>query len=368
MLRISGYFSAENCVKAVETKLQEFGIITEKHIVACVTDGASMMVKFGKIMSCEYHLCYAHAIHLAVCDMLYNKQIDLVENTVEIEDKSHEEGNGESEELVEDLDKALDLEFESDVGTDALFHVTYAEINSITNINETIKKIKNVVKLFRKSPIKNDILQKYVKEEFGCEKMVCLDTKTRWNSLLAMLERFLEIKSAISKALIDIKEEQIMVNVEFKTVTTIVKCLKPVKIGLEKLCGRNATLLTAGVFSFVIEELNEQNSEFTKNMKYSLIQRINERRNVNLIGLMQYLNIGRKFEAAAVTGDISRLPGKNCLVRQAQMIGTRLFCEEEESISNSSHSEEEIIEILKEKLLTLDEKLEKAIFSKRKVL
>ncbi|GFT13645.1 BED-type domain-containing protein [Trichonephila clavipes] len=310
MLRISGSFSAENCVETVETKLQEFKIITEKHIVACVTDGASMMVKFGKIMSCEYHLCYAHAIHLAVCDVLYNKQIDLVQNT-EVEDKSHED-NGESEELVEDLNKALDLEFKSCVGTDALFHVTYAEKNSITNINETIKKIQNVVKLFRKSPIKNDILQKYVKEEFGCEKMVCLDTKTHWNSLLAMLEKFLEIKSAISKALIDIKEEQMMVNVEFTTVTTIVKGLKPVKIGSEKLCSRNATLLTAeGAFSFVIGELNEQNSEFAKNMKYSLIQRINERRNINLIGLMQYLNFWRKYEAAAVTGDISRLPGKN---------------------------------------------------------
>ncbi|GFS89091.1 uncharacterized protein TNCV_1258471 [Trichonephila clavipes] len=332
MLRINGSFSAENCVKAVETKLQEFGIITEKHIVACVTDGASMMVKFG---SCEYHQCYAHAIHLAVCDVLYNKQIDFVENTVEVENKSHqEEDNGESEELVEDLDKVLDLEFESG-----------------------------------KIPYKNDILQKYVKEEFGCEKMVCLDTKTRWNSLLTMLERFLEIKSAISKALIDIKEEQMMVNVEFETVTTIVKGLKPVKIGLEKLCSRNATLLTAeSVFFFVIGELNEQNSEFAKNMKYSLIQRINERRNVNLIGLMQYLNFGRKYEAAAITGDISRLPGKNCLVRQAQMIGRRLFCEEEESISNSSHSEEESIEILKEKPLTLDEKLEKAIYSKTKVL
>ncbi|GFT71633.1 BED-type domain-containing protein [Trichonephila clavipes] len=314
MLRMSGSFSAENCVQAVETKLQEFGIITEKHLVACVTDGASMMVKFGKMMSCEYHLCYAHTVHLAVCDVLYNKQIDMVEHTVEVEDKSHEEDNGESEELVEDLDKALDLEFESGVGTDALFHVTYAEKKSITSINETIKKIKNVVKLFRKSPIKNEILEKYVKEEFGCEKM-------------------------------------------------------PVKIGLEKLCSRNATLLTAeGVFSFVIGELNGQNSEFAKNMKYSLIQRINERRNVNLIGLMQYLNFGRKYEAAAVTGDISRLPGKNCLVRQAQMIGTRLFCEEEESISKSSHSEEESIEILKEKPLTLEEKLEKAIYSKTKVL
>ncbi|GFX28101.1 uncharacterized protein TNCV_424281 [Trichonephila clavipes] len=153
-------------LKRLRLNYREFGIITEKHIVVCVTDGDIMM-------------------------------IDLVENTVEVEDKSHEEeDNSESEELVEDLDKALDLEFESG------------------------KK---------------------------------------------------------SQQLIDIKEEQMMVNVEFETVTTIVKGLKPVKIGLEKLCSPNATLLTAeGVFSFVIGELNEQNSEFAKNMKYSLIQRMNE--------------------------------------------------------------------------------------------
>ncbi|GFW70673.1 uncharacterized protein TNCV_2922281 [Trichonephila clavipes] len=101
-------------------------------------------------------------------------------------------------------------------------------------------------------------------------------------------------------------------------------------------------------------------------MKYSLIQRINYRRNVKLIGLIQYLNFGRKYEAAAVTDDISRLPGKNCLVRQAQMIGIRLICEEEGSISNSSHSEEKSMEILKEKPLTLDEKLEKAFTLKQK--
>ncbi|GFY10513.1 hypothetical protein TNCV_2565411 [Trichonephila clavipes] len=33
---------------------------------------------------------------------------------------------------------------------------------------------------------------------------------------------------------------------------------------------------------------------------------------------MQYLKFGRKYDAAAVTVDISRLPCKNCLVRQAQ--------------------------------------------------
>ncbi|GFU77597.1 uncharacterized protein TNCV_3499691 [Trichonephila clavipes] len=110
-----------------------------------------------------------------------------------------------------------------------------------------------------------------------------------------------------------------MTNVEFETVTSIEAGLKPVKIGLEKLYSRNTTLLTAeGVFYFVIE-LNEQNSEFAKNVKYSLIQRINERRNLNLMRLMEYLNFGRKYEVGSVTVNISRLPGKNCLVIQVQM-------------------------------------------------
>ncbi|GFW23982.1 uncharacterized protein TNCV_4950281 [Trichonephila clavipes] len=103
-----------------------------------------------------------------------------------------------------------------------------------------------------------------------------------FKSLLAMLEIFLEIKSAILKASIDIKEEQMMANVEFENVTTIVAGLKPVKIGLEKLCSRNATLLTASFFRYWRIKRTKFR-EFAKNMKYSLIQRINERRNVNLM-------------------------------------------------------------------------------------
>ncbi|GBN73431.1 hypothetical protein AVEN_175868-1 [Araneus ventricosus] len=47
---------------------------------------------------------------------------------------------------------------------------------------------------------------------------------------------------------------------------------------------------------------------------------------------------------------------------------TRLFCEEDESMSNSSHSEKESTETLEEKSLTTYEKLEKAIHPKKKVL
>ena len=32
------------------------------------------MVKFGRCVDCRHQLCYAHAIHLAVCEFLYKKQ------------------------------------------------------------------------------------------------------------------------------------------------------------------------------------------------------------------------------------------------------------------------------------------------------
>ena len=38
-----------------------------------VTDGASLRVKFGKETCPEHVTYYAHAIHLAVCDVLYKK-------------------------------------------------------------------------------------------------------------------------------------------------------------------------------------------------------------------------------------------------------------------------------------------------------
>ena len=50
-----------------------FGLDLNKDVVATVTDGASCMVKFKKDTCPEHVTCYAHAIHLAVCDVLYKK-------------------------------------------------------------------------------------------------------------------------------------------------------------------------------------------------------------------------------------------------------------------------------------------------------
>ena len=60
-------------------RLREFDILLNDDVVALVTDGASVMKKMGTLSKQLHQLCYAHAIHLAVCEILYDtdKQNDI---------------------------------------------------------------------------------------------------------------------------------------------------------------------------------------------------------------------------------------------------------------------------------------------------
>ena len=74
MVEISGRLTAEKTVEEVENKLLELSLSICRHIVAVVADGAGAIVKFGRCVDCEHQLCYARAMHLAVCDVLCKKQ------------------------------------------------------------------------------------------------------------------------------------------------------------------------------------------------------------------------------------------------------------------------------------------------------
>ena len=70
---IKGSFTSERVEEAVRKKLNDFGLNLNKHIVCCTTDGASVMMKFGRAISSEHQHCNAHLLHLAICDVLYAK-------------------------------------------------------------------------------------------------------------------------------------------------------------------------------------------------------------------------------------------------------------------------------------------------------
>ena len=379
MVRIYGNFPADFAVQVVKEKLLEFQISLEKHIVACVTDGAPFMVKFGKEIDCEHQLCYAHGIHLAVCDVLYKKT-----NTscafYFSDSEVGENKPGEDSDADEDSDRAVDIEsvFNETCDDDSIDMLCPLNdfIGENVNVSKIISKIRKIAKMFRKSPLKNNTLQGYVQQELGKNLQLMLDSKTRWNSLLTMLERFIHVKSSVSKALIDYNEDENLDldREEVTVIRDIIAALEPIKVGAEKLGSRNSNLLSAEcVFSFILGELNEINSPFSKILKESFTRRIKERRNENLAGILQYLNSPQNYKKIVSDRTPFPLPVKSVIISFAQKMFDRLFefndvsCSSEEEQENAVEMNSEILPQTKNLSAKLDAIIEKSAAGNSKI-
>lgn len=302
--------TAENCLRILQERLSKFDISLETDIVAIVTDGPNVMIKVGRLVCTEQQLCLAHGINLAVCDVLYEKHNYLQDSptsddtinepavTVDYMDDSHDEHH------LEDLDcpeSGLIVMSQTDLAPE---HVP--ELTQYENINELIKKIRKVVVYFKRSPLKNEtVLQKYVKIEHGKELSLLLDCKTRWNSLLTMLERFYLLKACIQKALIDLNHPICLEDVDFELVNKIVDVLTPIKLTVEAICRRDANLCTAdAALKFLIKQLSSKNSALAKKIKTSLVERIKQRRSDDLTGVLNYLQNPRMDDENQLLSDL----------------------------------------------------------------
>ena len=69
-------------------------------------------------------------------------------------------------------------------GFDVAFAEKDDEIELVEDLKSLVAKVRIIVKLFRRSPTKNDeTLGKHTTDEFGKPIPLVLDTKTRWNSM-----------------------------------------------------------------------------------------------------------------------------------------------------------------------------------------
>ena len=207
LVRVWGSMPSEKCIELLRCRLTAFGLNLDTDIVAICTDGASVMCRVGKLLSAEHQQCIVHGIHLAVQDVLYkatsestlpaegasasgcstataltaavedeinrgdsDSEDDVEEVGLDVEltcNSSSAKDHHHTDEQTQEVQEEMTLTFECDAD-DECFQVQEDADDIGYNLSElspeyrkTVAKVRKTVKLFRKSPTKNDsVLQK----------------------------------------------------------------------------------------------------------------------------------------------------------------------------------------------------------------
>lgn len=364
LARIEGRFPAEACVTALEKKLQDFKIDLNLDVIAVTTDGAAVMKKVGRLLSAHHQLCFAHGLQLAVLEVLYNKRQEQEEEEIQAEVLENRPDNESDNESEDGNDEQGNFLVEEEIQEEEL----------LPQYRELIQKVRKIVKVFSsKSPVKNDLLQKYIKAEFGKELQLILDCRTRWSSLASMLSRFNEVKHCISKALIDLKltsSSFSFTDEEFMTLTDIELALEPVKLAVNVLCREDATLVTAETtLRFMINKLNRQNTRLSQELVVSLSRRIKERR-TSITAVLLYLENPKKYlekdsRSASMEDDPFFYPRKATLRTEIKCLIERLVSDAQPETENQQVEDNEedmpLSRLLDEPSPTLEEELERSL-------
>ena len=179
---------------------------------------------------------------------------------------------------------------------------------------------------FRKSSIKNEKLQALAEEKIGKKLNLKLDCTTRWNSLLAMTARFLELKLCIPKALKQINSVVKFSTSDWEILENIRDSLRPCEIAVMGLCTRESTLLTAEVsFQFIVKKLSDVNNPLKNALKENILKYYRQRTNNDILGLLTYLHDPRTLYDH--NSCLFSYPTKAALKKTAEKLIKRLFPE-----------------------------------------
>ena len=153
LVRVIGSMPMKKLKDLFGKRLSEFGL-EWKDLVGGTTDGAPLMISFGKAIDPILHVvCYAHTINLAVCDVIKAKKAK--PDAFEILDQENDDYDDIEDNSETSDNEILDQDIDSDDENDGLNFENEVEQDDelIPDINEVIIKMRKVVKLFKYSPV-----------------------------------------------------------------------------------------------------------------------------------------------------------------------------------------------------------------------
>lgn len=345
LTKINGSCDAKETERLVSATLNEFGLSLTSDIVGSTHDGASVMVKYGNDIPPESQLCYNHAIHLAVISVFY--------------DKSKSGNNEDESDVDEDEDGESNDNFDDIIRSDAnllLNHDNMVRLNFADNIAHAIGETRRICKFFRKSSVRNNCLQKHVVEHHGKPLMLLLDVKTRWNSLMVMINRFLLISDCVILALEELGAA-VPSQENLCTLKYLLAVLEPLEKAVIELSKENSNLLIAeGTMKFVFSKLRKIGTPLALQMLFELKKRIDERRITPLISLLMFLNNA----SYARTNEDFQYSSKIVIKAYGEKIYARLF-----PVLNAEDSNSEINQAAHQSSSDedVDDRLDKSIFN-----
>lgn len=140
---------------------QFFSPLGMDHIIAIISDAASVMELLAKILDIEQQLCLAHGNHLGVVDVVYKGKKASEEFADEEVDEEIEDSDDEEESNSTDSD---DSDEDNENGPEVEFIEGEEELELNDAIKDLIDRVRMAVNKINKSPVKSWELQQTVKK------------------------------------------------------------------------------------------------------------------------------------------------------------------------------------------------------------
>ncbi len=172
IFRIVGRADSDNIYRTTERALGQFDLVLTKDVFSITTDGASVMSAAFRNLEIVHQLCFNHAIHLAIVDVLYRRSPPPSPTYIDINVACEDENSTDDSSI-----KSNGIFDSSDMEPDtAFFNNDYEDI---------IAKIRAICKKFKSQMLNHKF---YLKKQF------CIITKS-YHSLL--ISRYVKIAFTI---------------------------------------------------------------------------------------------------------------------------------------------------------------------------